>query len=239
MSHLSALSHYHKIKQLPDPVSIYPTVKLLVGVRNSQVAQPDQRKPITRAILLGLVTVLPTCASTPNEVQLYRAMYTIMYYACLRASEVLMTDTPHHNILRNNVTFATGGSTLTIHMSTYKHAAHQQADILLSATHSLDCPVDALQAYLLKRPSLPGPLFLYNYQPVQRNSFMLTLTKCLRYLNLDPTHYNVHSFRIGRTTDMAEQHLPHNVIQRIGRWKSNAFLKYIRPQPVTAQPTNS
>lgn len=240
VSHMSAISHYHKINQHPDPVNIYPTIKLLTGVRNSQIAQPDHRKPVTRSILQGLISVLPYCASSQYDIHLYHAMYTAMYYACLRASEVLHTDTPHHNIQCANITIHSDGQSVNIHMSSYKHASNQQADILLTATQSPDCPVQSLQNYLARRPPLPGAFFLNtNHHPVQRAAFMHTFTACLRYLNLVPAHYNVHSFRIGRTTDMAEQQVPQDIIQRIGRWKSNAFTKYIRPQPVPAQPKSS
>ena len=240
VSNLSAISHYHKINLMPDPVSSYPTVKLLSGVRNSQVVKPDQRLPITRTLLLGLVTALTACAPTQYDAVLYHSMYTVMYYACLRASEVLQTDTPQHIITIENFTITTNSLNATIHLNSYKHAAHQSADILLTATSAIDCPIQATQKYLQLRPPTAGPLFISQHkQPVLRPAFLHTLTACLRYLNIAPDSYNIHSFRIGRTTDMAQQNVPHDAIQRIGRWKSNAYLKYIRPPPVAAQPLST
>ena len=48
LTHMSAISHYHKMANLPDPTSSYATAKLLTGVRNSQSNQPDHHWPITK-----------------------------------------------------------------------------------------------------------------------------------------------------------------------------------------------
>ncbi len=47
-------------------------------------------------------------------------------------------------------------------------------------------------------------------------------------LGLDPSRYSSHSLRIGGASVMAAAGLPDYVIQLIGRWKSLAFLTYIR-----------
>ena len=47
-THISAISHYHKISSLPDPTSTCATAKILTGVKNSQAQLPDARRPVTR-----------------------------------------------------------------------------------------------------------------------------------------------------------------------------------------------
>ena len=47
-------------------------------------------------------------------------------------------------------------------------------------------------------------------------------------MGLDPTRYSTHGFRIGGASLLAAAGLPDYVIQSIGRWKSLAFLSYIR-----------
>ena len=237
VSHLSAIAHYHKMQQLQDPTTAYPTIKLLAGVRNSQSSPPDQRLPITRSVLLALVTVLPACTTSNYEARLYKSMYTLMYYACLRASEALHTETPQHNLTISNLTLFPAADHFNITFNSFKHSLNNNPIITVSSTHAPDCPVQALQDYLPLRGSLPGPLFIKNSQPILRNSFTSTLKACLKYINLPNTNYNIHSFRIGRTTDMAQQNISHGAIQQIGRWKSNAFLKYVRPHSILAQPS--
>ena len=44
----------------------------------------------------------------------------------------------------------------------------------------------------------------------------------------DPEHFHTHSFRIGGASALAARGVPDHVIQCVGRWKSLAFLAYIR-----------
>ena len=45
---------------------------------------------------------------------------------------------------------------------------------------------------------------------------------------LNPSVYKGHSFRIGAASHAAERGMSDAQIRILGRWKSNAFLKYIR-----------
>ena len=44
----------------------------------------------------------------------------------------------------------------------------------------------------------------------------------------DEAHFHTHSFRIGGASALAARGVPDHVIQSVGRWKSLAFLAYIR-----------
>ena len=44
----------------------------------------------------------------------------------------------------------------------------------------------------------------------------------------NPEHFHTHSFRIGGASALAARGVPDHVIQCVGRWKSLAFLAYIR-----------
>ena len=48
-------------------------------------------------------------------------------------------------------------------------------------------------------------------------------------LGLNPTMYGMHSYRIGRTSDLINKfHLDLELVKRIGHWRSSAIYKYIR-----------
>ena len=53
---------------------------------------------------------------------------------------------------------------------------------------------------------------------------------------LDVSRFNGHSFQIGAATTAAQVGIPDSVIQSLGRWKSSAFMTYVRtsPQQLTA-----
>ena len=237
VSHLSAISHMHKINQHPDPTCAYATSKMLTGVRNIQGQKPDQRQPITHNILLGLLAALPYCAPTMSDISLFKSMFTLMYYACLRASEVLQTETPQHILHLNNIRFNSNNEAYNITFRSYKHSTNSEHQIVVTSTSTPACPVTALRHYLPSRGPNPGPIYIRKGLPVTRSHFLHVLHACLKYLHLNHSSFNIHSFRIGRTTDMAQQNVPHYAIQQIGRWRSTAFLKYIRPQEITTQPS--
>ena len=70
--------------------------------------------------------------------------------------------------------------------------------ITLGATHDALYPVKAIMPYLARQGSQAGPLFICE------NNHYLTfrsyLKKLLQDLNLDPSYYNTHSFRIRAAT---------------------------------------
>ena len=51
----------------------------------------------------------------------------------------------------------------------------------------------------------------------------------------NPAQFALHSRRIGRATKLAAQGMPELKIQRAGRWKSRAFMVYMRDAGEGAQ----
>ena len=50
----------------------------------------------------------------------------------------------------------------------------------------------------------------------------------IKYCGLDPSRYKGHSFRIGAASYAADAGMSEPPIRALGRWKSDAFHKYIR-----------
>ena len=90
----------------------------------------------------------------------------------------------------------------------------------------LFCPVEISLQYLSLRRGKPGSLFvLADGSPVIRSYFTAKLSiKCGGF---DPSPYKGHSFRIGVGSYAADAGMLDAQIMAFGRWKSNAFLKYI------------
>ncbi len=90
----------------------------------------------------------------------------------------------------------------------------------------------AVLAYLPARGGGPGPLFrLSDGRPLTRIRFITRVRQALLTLGLSSGDYMGHSFRIGAATTAAERGLPSSMIQKLGRWRSTAFLGYIRTTP--------
>ena len=91
--------------------------------------------------------------------------------------------------------------------------------IYIGKTGTNLCPVAAA----------PGLLFIReDGSPLSRSWLVRAVRENLTEAGLDAMGYSGHSFRIGAATAAAQAGLSDSVIQLLGRWKSSAFLSYIR-----------
>ena len=91
------------------------------------------------------------------------------------------------------------------------------------------CPVAAMLAYLSYRRSSPGPLFKFSDgKPLTRSNFVEAVRKALDTAGIDSSQYSGHSFRSGAATTAAKQGIGDATIMMLGRWRSNAYQRYIR-----------
>ncbi len=102
-------------------------------------------------------------------------------------------------------------------------------DIFVGRTYSELCPVVAALHYVGLRGPAPGPFFVFcDRSPLTKAKFVGRMREALTVLGLKPQDYNGHSFCIGAATAAAQAGLEDSVIQSLGRWSSDAFLRYIR-----------
>ena len=72
------------------------------------------------------------------------------------------------------------------------------------------------------------PLFIFSDRtPVRPRHFKRVLRTALRNLGLDSRLYDMHSFRIGRASDLIRSGATVEQVKRLGRWRSNAVYKYM------------
>ena len=112
----------------------------------------------------------------------------------------------------------------------YKHYQSPSVSLAISAPPDFPfCPVLAMRCYLALRGQSPGPLFVFpGGTPVIKCFFSSQLRKYLAWAGLSTLCYKGSSFRIGAATTAAMQGVSEEEIQRMGRWKSQTFNKYIR-----------
>ena len=84
-------------------------------------------------------------------------------------------------------------------------------------------------AYLVARKDGPGPLFRFeDGRPLTRLRLVLEVRRALDEAGASSAGISGHSFRIGAATTAAEQGIEDSTIKDLGRWRSNAYQRYIR-----------
>ena len=110
--------------------------------------------------------------------------------------------------------------------------ARQGVKVIIGRTGDDICPVAALLQFLAIRGNHPGLLFVCsNGKPLTKGKFITEVRAALTTANLPAAEYAGHSFRIGAATMAAAAGLEDSLIQTLGRWKSSAYLTYIRMNP--------
>jgi integrase len=234
---ISALSFVFQLGSCTDLTQHFVIKKMLQGF---QKAKPscDPRLPITPEILQKLIQALPYTADSYFSQTLLRAMFILAYCTFLRVGEITKTNSKtHHYLLAKHVSMgidAEGLGFLDITIPHFKHSNSNAITIHLAQNNRtpLLCPYQALTDFLrLRKHHSPDPPPLFSFMddtPVLRQYFTSQLRLALKFNNLNLAQYQAHSFRIGAATTAAANGYTEIQIQNMGRWKSNAYRKYIR-----------
>jgi len=101
--------------------------------------------------------------------------------------------------------------------------------LYLGRTEGSLCLLSSMLAYLALRPPTPGPLFIFqDGSPLSRGQLTAHLRAALCNVGLQSTRFSGRSFRIAAASTSASAVLSDSFIQKLGRWKSSAFTRYIR-----------
>ena len=240
-TYVSALSHMHKLLGDFNPTSHFQIKKLLDATDKSN-STGSQLKPMSTELLHQILDNLHLFVKSHYERVLYKALYLVMFHLCARVGEVALSNNNHSNILQlKDVSVLKSGDRQTvgflITFTKFKHSKKSPEQAFkLNSTTSAHCPVKALDCYLTSRGGDSGPLFKQiNGSPVPAQQVAVILHQALNHLKVDAKAYGTHSFRIGRCTEEAKKGASNAQLQALGRWHSNAYLKYIRPEYVNLE----
>ncbi|XP_069111803.1 uncharacterized protein [Argopecten irradians] len=234
-SYMSAISFVHKLENMADPTDLFFIKKLLKGVQNSRQVS-DCRLPITLDILHRIINAMSNVIHPLFKVCLCRAMFLLAFHAFLRIGEFTLNhnnstskilQTSDINFLRDDTHSI---KAMTVRIVNFKHSENQTItlEIPIKANKNY-CPVLALHSYLQMSNHTSGPLFQFaDKSPVTYSYFCKSLQAVLKFLQLDTRVYKGHSFRIGAATTASQLGVPQTILQKYGRWKSDAVRSYIR-----------
>lgn len=232
-TYVSALGYSHKLSGFPDPSRAFFIIQMLKGYGKIG-ARLDSRLPITLPILHRILAAASRFSSSKYQICQFQAMCLIAFYAFLRVGEMTSTTglgpqpLQIHQIVQL-VNDSNSIVSLKITFQDFKHSYNQPPFSIVINRAPAFCPVQFMLDYLALRGNKPGPLFITLFgHPVSRSMFTDQLSLAIKFCGLNPAHYKGHSFRIGAASHAADRGFSDAQIRVLGRWKSNAFHRYIR-----------
>ncbi len=231
VSYVESLSYLSKCNSYIDNTKHFLIKKILEGHRRGRPCK-DTRAPITLDLLLGLSETLSSVCSNYYEACLFRAMFSLAFWGLLRVGEFTQSRGTDLSRLISMTDVRLDMSKKIIHLL-IRWSKTDQAGIattlIISAQSKKLCPYDSLNDYLALRPNVSGPLFIhFDKSVVTRYQFTKILQRSLALINGDGKKIRSHSFRIGGATYLNSLGKSEIEIQRMGRWRSCTYKKYIR-----------
>ena len=186
-----------------------------------------------------LYTVFSKHPNSYKHVMIWVACY-LAYFGLLKVSEFTKASADFFNqstdMLLSDIALDSRTSPTLVRI-TLKQCKNDQLrkgnNICLGKTSHEICPVKALVRYLAIWGDTPGLLFLLpSKKSLTRAYFSRALDKAFEELNMNPHHFNTHSYQIGATTSAKQAGVSDSVLKALGRWKSDTYLKYVRLSPL-------
>lgn len=239
--YIAAVSFLHHSLGYRSPASKNPMLKLAIrGVQRLQgpIHLRPTRLPITPDMLGHMLQRLKKGPQGKHDRLMLRAALTFGFFGFLRVSEFTLTDQrfdPRLHPTMRDIHWSCEGMQFFIKRSKTDQMG-KGTTICIGRTESRHtCAVAAMEAYRrhCHCPTHSSPLFHFkNGRPLTAKVFRITLLSLVEQCGYDPRKYNTHSLRIGAATAAARAGLPSDTIQKLGRWRSNAYITYTR-HPLT------
>lgn len=231
----SSLKHVHRQQGWPWLTDLEQQwfACYMRGIRKAFPHQPRRKQPMVQSILHAL-------AARADFSQLHVVQYITMAFLAhdglLRAAELLQLQL-------SDVHWSSDHVRLRIRKSKANKLSGQPEFVYIYPSTSDINGFSTLRAYWTRRnlnhasdPHLPLFPASDGASPLPKKAWIDYIQAQLATLGLDPTQFSGHSFRSGGATDLWTAGTRPRVIQKHGRWLSDAFWLYIRDNPsVTAR----
>ena len=227
-SYVTAISYIHRISLFPDPTNNTLIQRLLAGA-NKLSPSHDARLPITLIMLQRLSRALDKTVSSYYNRLLYRAMFVSAFFGLFRIGELTTDVKGVVALCSDQIEISRTHVQITIRHFKHNDKREPMDLILPKQDDDLICPVQCLLEYLKLRGESKGPLFCFpGGKVVSRDLFARILKETLIFCGINIKLYKAHSFRIGAASWYASRGCSDAQIRMLGRWKSDAFKRYIR-----------
>ena len=241
-SYFSAIKHILKLDgyEWDDSKVLLSSLVRSCKIVNDRV---KTRLPIQKGLLEMILFEVERKYETCNSPQpylsiLYKAIFSLAYYGMLRVGELTLSN---HTIKACNIHVGNNKDKILIVLYSSKtHGKESRPQkVKISASHTNSnrndkffCPFRIVTNYMKIRGDYitdNEPFFIFSDRnPVRSYNVRNLLRELLEILNLDSNLYDVHSFRGGRTSDLAKFGYSIDRIKTMGRWKSSAVYRYLK-----------
>ena len=197
------------------------------------------QKGLLEMILFEVQRMYSSDSQQPYLEHMYKALFCLAYYGMMRVGE--LTYSPH--VLKAS-NIHVGNNKEKILIVLYSSKTHgkesrpQRIKISAAPTSNVIrnkrffCPFKAVLNFMSLRGNYEEDdeqFFIFaDKSKVKPHHVRSVLRNLLDRMNLDGQLYDVHSYRIGRTSDLSKFGYSVEQIKAMGRWKSNAVYRYIR-----------
>ena len=236
--YLSAIRHQQKSLGFPDPnISTMPCFEQLLRgikvVRGKQDQSANPCLPITPAILKQ--AWLSNRLNSFDGRMLWAAA-SLCFFGFFKVGELTMQSETSFD-LSANLSFADvavddckNPTLLQIHLKASKTDPFRSGvNVFVGESGNELCPIRAMTEYLSQRGGQSGPLFCFrNGRYLTRSRFVDQVREALRQAGVDASKFAGHSFRRGAATTALEKGISDATIKMLGRWRSEAYTRYIR-----------
>lgn len=199
--------------------------------------------PITSTILKELCKLLRSGVFSPLIDLMLQSAFNLAFFGFLRCGEFTCRskDFSKDNIVSiQDISLDGSLQNLVFHLHSSKCDPFRQGVNITIFENNVFHPVATLSKYIKFRTDLGAkphsPLFVnddYDHTPLSRDRFIFLLRNLLFRLGYKDDKFCGHSFRIGAATSAAAAGIEDHIIQTLGRWSSDCYIRYIRTNPKT------
>ncbi|CAJ0924611.1 unnamed protein product [Ranitomeya imitator] len=228
---LSGVAFHFKLREWPVSTKHFLIGQVLKGWRRESVRN-DQRRPISFQLLSSLVKVSINVCDSIYEASLISAAFGLAFFGTMRVSEILPSSRCRAGGLQlDDMVICDDGLRVRVRRSKTDQES-RGTWFPLFAIGGAVCPLALIKNFMQVRSS-GSQLFIHeNGSPFLSCQFLAVLRHALSFLGLPAADFGTHSFRIGAATEASRAGLFEADIQRVGRWRSRCFTRYIRPELV-------
>lgn len=227
---MSALAFWFQFRSEHDVTKVFMVRKALRGFRRGQSTR-DTRRPVSFDLLLLLDLELEGVCYGSFERLLFRLAFPLAFFGAFRISELVSPSRCRvGGLLFEDVRANPGVLMCWLPRSKTDQEGKGVSLVLRELRGSAVCPVSAFLAFVAVRGTASGPLLVHDDGTfLSHFQFIQVFRKCLVRLGRDGAEYCSHSFRIGAATEASRWGLGPDVVKKIGRWESNRYSLYVRP----------